>query len=399
MTYRELLQLYKAGKLDEETRKTVESAIEQQEAIGEFLFNEDNFSDLPPLLAEESAPAEDSERFLKMIQKSIKRTLIKLGLTVGAIVLSVLIGFALIAPRAVSHFYYDPTQIVGQDPQYENLTTQRMELDLAVYTELYLPGQYRDQVLVEPEGWGRYDVSFRKTTSPDGRFPSVHGRLVRNKLTLYDPDPMTPPVGNAFLSPEGVNNGYFFDGYPNTIEERKEESRLWLEGLNDYELYQGFISLDRLMDYPEFYQWYLALEAEGYDPWCAVAPVDEYGYLACDNLGFRLRGGGFVMYYDEETYPYLTMTSAIDQLGGDVAADPALMQTHFTSMLRWQMDHPEFTEMMGRGCEPDLCERIIGMVERDGIQVLGLALTAHRDVFEKILDDPHVSYLYVTPLP
>ena len=35
MTYRELLERYQAGQLDEETRRRVESDIQRQEAIGD----------------------------------------------------------------------------------------------------------------------------------------------------------------------------------------------------------------------------------------------------------------------------------------------------------------------------------------------------------------------------
>ena len=37
MTYRELLNLYKQGKLDDVRKKEVEAAIEKQDAISEFL--------------------------------------------------------------------------------------------------------------------------------------------------------------------------------------------------------------------------------------------------------------------------------------------------------------------------------------------------------------------------
>ena len=48
-----------------------------------------------------------------------------------------------ILPKAVSKFYYDPNEAAGA---YEGMTTTRMSLDLSVYSELFLPGNYRDQV-------------------------------------------------------------------------------------------------------------------------------------------------------------------------------------------------------------------------------------------------------------
>ena len=49
MTYRELLKLYKQGKLEDSTKKQIEAEIEKQDAISEFLYEEGaipDFSDL-----------------------------------------------------------------------------------------------------------------------------------------------------------------------------------------------------------------------------------------------------------------------------------------------------------------------------------------------------------------
>ena len=49
MTYRELLKLYKQGKLEDSAKKQVEAEIEKQDAISEFLYEEGaipDFSDL-----------------------------------------------------------------------------------------------------------------------------------------------------------------------------------------------------------------------------------------------------------------------------------------------------------------------------------------------------------------
>ena len=40
MTYRELLRLYKQGKLEDSAKKQIEAEIEKQDAISEFLYEE-----------------------------------------------------------------------------------------------------------------------------------------------------------------------------------------------------------------------------------------------------------------------------------------------------------------------------------------------------------------------
>ena len=187
MTYRELLKLYKQGKLEDSTKKQIEAEIEKQDAISEFLYEEGaipDFSDLESgqecfddsndknqlterqdnkaednvekqsknQIIEKSKSAGDSRdqqedefnrQFIKEIQHSIRRAFIKMGLAVGAAVLAVVLCAAFILPKAVSKFYYDPNEIAGK---YEDMITTRMELDLSVYSELFLPGNHRDQV-------------------------------------------------------------------------------------------------------------------------------------------------------------------------------------------------------------------------------------------------------------
>ena len=128
MTYRELLKLYKQGKLEDSTKKQIEAEIEKQDAISEFLYEEGaipDFSDLESgqdyfddlndkkqwterqnsktednvekqsenRIIEKSKSAGDSRnqqedefnrQFIKEIQRSIRKAFIKMGMVVGA---------------------------------------------------------------------------------------------------------------------------------------------------------------------------------------------------------------------------------------------------------------------------------------------------------------------------
>ena len=46
MTYRELLELYKAGELELEQRKRIEKDIEKQEAISDYLYEQEGIPSL-----------------------------------------------------------------------------------------------------------------------------------------------------------------------------------------------------------------------------------------------------------------------------------------------------------------------------------------------------------------
>ena len=53
MTYRELLELYKAGELELEQRKRIEKDIEKQEAISDYLYEQEGIPSLEDIFAEE----------------------------------------------------------------------------------------------------------------------------------------------------------------------------------------------------------------------------------------------------------------------------------------------------------------------------------------------------------
>ena len=138
MTYRELLELYKAGELELEQRKRIEKDIEKQEAISDYLYEQEGIPGLEDVFAEEDrnrsvfaderqtetgkekteadaqeqrargqrrknknrriTPEEDIDtEFITMINRSIRRAFRRLGLTVLAL------AFALILFVPVSY--------------------------------------------------------------------------------------------------------------------------------------------------------------------------------------------------------------------------------------------------------------------------------------------------------
>ncbi len=207
MTYRELLMLYKSGKLDEQSRKKVEADIERQDAISDYLFNESDIPDLDICKKEkenyDDAKDDTDEKFIRMIHRSIRRVFKKMGLIVGAVILAVLLCVIFLLPSAVSLFYYDPTETVGQNAQTGS-ETNRMSLDLSVYTEMFLPGCYRNKVIADSEGYGKYTISIPQVASYTGTFTDLTGILERGKLTLYNTNVLKAPAGNAFLLPAGT---------------------------------------------------------------------------------------------------------------------------------------------------------------------------------------------------
>lgn len=390
MTYRELLHLYKQGKLDMEKKKQVEAEIEKQDAISEFLYEEGDIPDFSDLengedcfnnLDDKNQKAEwqDSkidgniekrqgnlqskreddfnEQFMKEIRHSIRKAFIKMGTIVGAVVLIFVLCAVFILPKAVSKFYYDPNEAAGA---YEGMTTTRMSLDLSVYSELYLPGNYRDQVNAVSRGYGEYDIVIPQTYTWTGKFTSVSGRLVRGKLTLYDNNILSRPALMFYL-PGDENAWEAWETDENgketkvDTEAHKQESIQYskeeISGYNDNDWYTAYVSINELMDYKDFIDWFEKLsdkkDLEWGNLWCAVHTEEEDGYCSEPNIGFCPYASGSGMSWDKEKYPYLSLLDNADAYNEAEVTDAISCRHIFTSMLSYMPDHDELLSMMG----------------------------------------------------
>ena len=440
MTYRELLQLYKQGKLDMEKKKQVEAEIEKQDAISEFLYEEGDIPDFSDLengedcfnnLDDKNQKAEwqDSkidgniekrqgnlqskreddfnEQFMKEIQRSIRKAFIKMGTVVGAVVLLFGLCAVFILPKVVSKLYYDPNEAAGA---YEGMTTTRMSLDLSVYSELYLPGNYRDQVNAVSRGYGEYDIVIPQTYTWTGKFTSVSGRLVRGKLALYDNNILSRPALMFYL-PGDENAWEAWETDENgketkvDTEARKQESIQYskeeISGYNDNDWYTAYVSINELMDYKDFIDWFEKIsdkkDLEWGNLWCAVH-TEEDGYCGEPNIGFCPYASGSGMSWDKEKYPYLSLLDNADPYNEAEVTDADIMQTHFTSMLSYMQDHDDILSMMGQSTDyQEDYQNMIDYVKKNGLKIHGFAISTKKKTLLELYKEDVVSYIQTTP--
>ena len=441
MNYRELLQLYKQGKLDMEKKKQVEAEIEKQDAISEFLYEEGDIPDFSDLengedcfnnLDDKNQKAEwqDSkidgniekrqgnlqskreddcnEQFMKEIRHSIRKAFIKMGTIVGAVVLLFVLCAVFILPKAVSKLYYDPNEAAGA---YEGMTTTRMSLDLSVYSELYLPGNYRDQVNAVSRGYGEYDIVIPQTYTWTGKFTSVSGRLVRGKLALYDNNILSRPALMFYL-PGDENAWEAWETDENgketkvDTEARKQESIQYskeeISGYNDNDWYTAYVSINKLMDYKDFINWFEKIsdkkDLEWGNLWCAVHTEEEDGYCGEPNIGFCPYASGSSMSWDKEKYPYLSLLDNADPYNEAEVTDADIMQTHFTSMLSYMQDHDDILSMMGQSTDyQEDYQNMIDYVKKNGLKIHGFAISTKKKTLLELYKEDVVSYIQTTP--
>ena len=99
MKYSELLKLYKAGQLDKEQTEKVESDIERQQSISEYLFDEEQIFEFEEADIEDESTPQSVNNFVDTINKSIRRAFIKMGITSGAVIIAIVFKLLLLTMR------------------------------------------------------------------------------------------------------------------------------------------------------------------------------------------------------------------------------------------------------------------------------------------------------------
>ncbi|MBQ8794853.1 MAG: anti sigma factor C-terminal domain-containing protein [Clostridia bacterium] len=399
MKYRELLDLYKKGELPEDEKTRVAEDIERQEAISEFLFENDDIPELIEASLEAEIPNDNSDfdekKFQKMIKKSIHKAFLKLGVAVGVIVLALVLVANTALPHIVDFMYYDPAKIVGRTEN--GVETNRISLDTSVYSELFTPGFYRTNVFTHRDGYGDYDIQILQNFSESGQFTDVFGKIEKGKMTIYTDNAFQLPTQNAFV-PEEIPNlsGHAGTGAAGTVENSFRK----LNELDESDYYLTYVTLDKVMTYDQLVAW---SNKTGIVPtWCALCKElteGPYDYSVNDIVGFNFLSSCGEMGYDNEKYPYLNyfdMLSTIEDFPEDNFSNEVMTQ-HVLSLLRYSLDNPEFREMAGCIVNDMELRNLMENIEEHGLNIYGFAVVAQKEQILKISQTENVKYIYTTP--
>ena len=195
MKYNELIELYKKNELPEQQQKQIEYDIERQEAIAEYLFEKDETAAFE--LSDDTNFGEAD--FTERTNKSINRKFVKAGVISAAAAVVVILFIVFALPNIVSCFYYNPAkEVISHEDLVYSDSFNQISTDFSVFSELALPGYFRNDVAVEKNGYGSYDIQIKQTISWTGNLTNVSGKITRNKLVLYDTNTLTPPQSCDF---------------------------------------------------------------------------------------------------------------------------------------------------------------------------------------------------------
>ena len=387
MKYSELLKLYKAGQLDKEQTEKVESDIERQQSISEYLFDEEDILEFEETDVEDESTPQSENNFVDTINKSIRKAFIKMGVVSGTVIIAIVMLIVFVVPNVMNMFYYNPSAVVGET---DGIETVQMSLDMAVYTELFSPKNYRDSVMVEANGYAEYDVYIPQSFYMNGNKNDVAGKIERNKLTLYDTSLLQKPYANAFVTEQmDLIGGYGGRGAAGDVKKSKE----LLQELDDDKYYRAYVSMSDVKTYSELVSW---CEANNITPeWCNICTKQDEGYYFEDTVGFLYANSSTQLSFDEEKYPYLTQFSlSLSDEGEDKAYSKETMETHFTSMLKYMSEQEAFSKMMGMESGKEFYDNLIKNVEENGLNIFGFTVIAQKDEILKISETQDVYYVY-----
>lgn len=415
MRYRELLKLYKEGRLNETQNSQVEADIEKQEAISEYLFEREEKDGIG--LAEDTGHFYDDEKlqddiqpdFVRMVNRSIRRAFIKTGAAVAVFALAAVLFVMFLLPKAVDSLYYDPGASTGA---YGN----RMSLDLSVYTELQVPGYNRDTVTVQGRGYGNYDIMIPQWISYNGTMTNLSGRVSKGNLILYDPNLLNPPVMNVFAWCQ--IKGDSSDSLTDLIDQKHQvnscaagnraDAKQALERLDENVSYVAYVTLDKMMPYETFIAALNRLENDKKPGhiWCAVctdngiagAGGENDPYFRAENLGFHCElHSSHMLDWDREKYPQLvlfdqdTIEKGMEESQREALQKEDFAKTHFTSMLRYLADQESFCRMME---DRNDYRRAADYVEKNGLMVYGFAGIGTKEIFLELNKEEWVYEIY-----
>lgn len=403
MTYRELLELYKNGRLDKEGKETVEADIEKHEAISDYLCDE---MELPDLVLEETSSEESAQDFAKVVKRSIRRAFLKLGITVFIVTLIAVLFIQFGLPKIVEQRYYNPAEPIG-DLVYGEET--KMSRDLAVYSELMAPGYYRQDVDVNNRGYGNYDIYIRQTSGwDDGQFLNVAGKIEKGKLTYFGKEIFNQTLWDGIewynvssMKEKKINKQTLLSSIKGKKQTAEDQTRAKqrLNELFSGQMYLCYVTLNQQSDYEKLHQ-FIFDRGYGSEFWCAVRTEED----TCANLW--MMGDASVstsMEWDKEKYPYLLTWQEPSGEKGDTLDKQYAnintnenMKTHFLSMTSYLQDQDKFCKMMGLSEES--LSQAENYVAKNNLAITGFAAVMDKETALDFLNQTEVYTVKAVPL-
>lgn len=407
MGFKEELQRYREGTASSEEVEIIEKELEKFQLLEEYAMEQ--FDEERPEAG--GLISESDKNEIKGITKKVNRKLLK-ATTITFLAAAMLL---LLLGPVCSYIFYNPNR--GYNESYGG--DGQFFIDAAVFTELHSPGYTTNWAKAVPGFPGSYHVEIRQSNVFRGSEENFSGRIVRGKMagseasmTGFYPNIVNragsvletywhfPPI-NGFGRKLGIFCSVDYKGNDVYLQPQEEiDSQLGqLEQLPSSSWAAAYITFGEDLSLDTFSSLYRkwVLDQGDLDITYAAVRCSEPG----DNMnvtGFEPGGTGVLSeagVFPEETYPLLRPTIARETEDGKNLADN--WKQHFTSMLQYMADRPQFLKAMAdvNGISTDYYEKLASYVEDHGIQVFGVMIQGNVSQVISFARQEGVDGLYV----
>jgi hypothetical protein len=388
MNFKDLIDKYKSGTATKEENQIVETEIEKNEAITEYLAEQ--IMEVMPQINNGLPVMEDKSEASK-IRKRINR---KFSGAVIASVAAVIVIFCAVQFAVfplINNSYYNPldgrVNVIGVEERGQ------MSIDMSGFSELHLRGYETPFVFAKPEGLGKYDLtiyqydSFRNYSETQ-----YHSGIVRGKLNQS-------ALGDAITRGLGFN--WVQLAYGNYTDSEKIDivdnaSRVELTRLPESAQVKAYLFFGEAMDMQTLTEF--VKESDAQVLWAGVKCSDNE-MLWDGRFGFSPLGKYIPLTknaYDAELYPLLELDGS-EPSGGVNSIDFSKLnanayETHFISMLKYMTAKGDFMDVIGLSYD---YEKALSYVAQNGVMCHGVVVSGSRNDIEQLANDPMIQYIAI----
>jgi hypothetical protein len=374
LNFKELFDKYKAGQASPEEIEIVESEIEKNELINDYLADsiDDQLFKDKDLMADEKSNKDN--KLLLEVQRAINKKLRRLALYASAIVIVLLLGLQFVVSPLVNLSYYNPSRVIN------NFFNQLL-IDSSVFTELHYPGTITSSAHAERLGFGKYNVKINQWDSFKNSTNVYEGRVERGEMRYMQQDFYNFPVSNAFR----------YGVYP-FQEFRPEGDKAEIEELSSMPssaramVYVSFKEDLSISDVTSLMKEHNTL----YFTWIAVrnAPKDVQ---VVPQFGFEPTGTGIVIAngtVDDDKYPHFELALVQER-----PYSPEALETHFKSLVRYMVDTKDFLNLIYMPVE--IYEKVLNYVEENGVKSYGVLVKGSPEEILRLRENPSVDSIRI----
>ncbi|WP_461205358.1 anti sigma factor C-terminal domain-containing protein [Clostridium sp. DL1XJH146] len=406
MSFKELLEKYKEGTLNEEEKQYVESEIEKNESINEFLADEIDLG-----IELNNKDKENSEIDNKKIKEVMNKKFRKITIISIVSVFIILLGAKYIVSPIVDSFYYNPSKVsVGE-------CFQDIQFDMSVYVELYRPGYTFGYAYAEPLGFGKYNIAISQNDLFEENNVDTNISLIRNRK-----------IGNFnnLLDNELNDGDFFYRNLGNEIEEfsniQSEEAIAHLKEVPSTSYVSAYVDFKEDLTMEEL----VALENEYKDSqdntksidfkWVAIRVIDselistesegetiDARRVIVDKVGFNPNSViDTTDSADKEKYPYLSLLDYYTATKPFEDWNKALgygYEVHFNSLLQYLYDRKEFTTSLDkRPVQGDFYANSLDYIKENGVKTYGVLVYGEAKDIISFMERDETNCIYISDI-